>query len=129
MEPPHTPLRPAAGGHRDACVVAGGQHGGDLRGRGRAHDDAGTLRHGALGGPPDGERPPVAAGLGPGRVVGVHRGAGGREAVEQCGRDVDGGDPRRSATSSGAASIGVTGVGAVTAGRARPSGAPSGTTR
>ena len=54
-------------GHRG--LVAGGEHGRDLLGRGGAHDHGGSLWHGALGGPTDGDRPPVAAGLGPGLVV------------------------------------------------------------
>ena len=121
MEPPHTPLRPAAAvtGTRASLhaastaatcsVVARRDHGG------RALGDA------ALGRPADGERPPVAPGLGPGGVVGVHVGAGRREALEQRGVGTSTARaPRRSATSSGAASIGVTGVGVVTAGRARP---------
>ena len=49
----------------------------------------GPLRHGALGGPADGERPPVAAGLGPGVVIVQDFGAGGIEAVEERGRDLD----------------------------------------
>ena len=74
-------------GHRG--LVAGGQHGRDLLGRGGAHHDRGPLRDGALGGPADGERPPVAPGLGPGVVVesGLRRRC--HEAVEQRGRDVD----------------------------------------
>ena len=57
-------------------------------------------------------------------------GPAGGDAVEQRGRDLDGlRPPRRSTTSAPAASIGVTGVGSVTGGRARRSGAPSGTTR
>ena len=57
-------------GDRDDGLVAGRQHGGDLRGGVRSHDHAGALGHGALGGPPDGQGPPVPAGFGPGGVVG-----------------------------------------------------------
>ena len=71
------------GGHRHEGLVAGGEHGRDLLGRVRAHHDAGALGHGALGGPADGEWPPVPAGLGPGGVVGEHLGAAGGQAVEQ----------------------------------------------
>ena len=123
----------AAGGsgHRHDGLVAGGQHGGDLVGRGRPHHDGGALRHGALGGPADGDaatsrgrprpgprrRCSTVAPLAARRSSSVARGR--RRWPRRGGR-------RRPAPS---ASIGVTGVGSVTAGRARPSAAPSGRTR
>ena len=62
-------------GHRG--LVAGGEHRRDLLGRGRAHHDRGPLWHATFGGPADGDRPPVAAGLRPGIVVEQDFGAGG----------------------------------------------------
>ncbi len=58
----------------------------------RPHHRRRPLRDGALGGPADGEGPPVPAGLGPAVVVGAtpsHRSRPG--ALEQAGRNVDDG--------------------------------------
>ena len=105
-------------GHRG--LVAGGEHGRDLLGRGGAHHHRGALRDRPFGRPADGERPPVPSGLGPGVVVEHDLGAAGGEAVEERRRDVD--DARAEAVGARrprSASMGVTGVGSVMGGRAR----------
>ena len=52
---------------------------------------AGSLGHATLGGPPDGQGPPVAPGLGPGVVVGHDRGPAGGDALHDGRRHVDDG--------------------------------------
>jgi hypothetical protein len=95
--------------------VAQGEHGRHLGGVGGSGHQRGPGRHGAGGRPSDGQRPPVPAGLGPVLVQVGHRVADVGQAAGQV--VVDGHPapcPSRSVTSSGPASIGVTGVGWVT---------------
>ena len=68
--------------HRHDRLVARRQDGRDLGHRDRADDRARALRHRALDGPSDGQRPPVTSGLGPGRRVRGHRGAARGDPVE-----------------------------------------------
>ncbi len=59
------PAAPAGRGHRHPGRVAEGQHVGDLRGLGRTGHQRRPAGHRTLCRPPDGQRPPVAPGLGP----------------------------------------------------------------
>ena len=73
---------------RHPRVVAHGEHVGHLLGVGGAGDGPGSCRHRPAHGPPHGERPPVAAGLGARRVVHRHLGARATQARHE--RVVDG---------------------------------------
>ncbi len=90
---------PRRRGDGHAGLVAGGEHGAHLSGRGGAHHGRRSLRDRTLGRPADGQGPPVAAGLGPCLVVGRPR----RPRSRRCGREGPAGprpcrrrgDPRR----------------------------------
>ena len=77
---------PAAAGngrHRYDGFVARRQDGGDLGGGSGPHDQCRTAGDGALRRPPDGQGPPVPAGLGPGGVVVRHVDPAPDEVVDQ----------------------------------------------
>ena len=85
VERDRRPADPAAARgrrHRDGRLVADGQHRGHLVDLGRPHHRGGQAADLAFQRPGHGQRPPVAAGLGPlGRVDG-DRGTGGRQALD-----------------------------------------------
>ena len=117
MEPPQTPLLPAAAVTGTIRLVACGEHSGHLFDRARPDHGGGALRDPSLGGPTDGDGPPVAPRLGPGVIVVHDDGPGVGQALEQALGD--GGDRRTEPVGRRRrpdASMGVTGVGSVMGG-------------
>ena len=77
------PASAGDGRDRDDGFVAGRQHCRDLCRRGGPHDDRRALGHCPIGGPSDGQWPPVPPCLGAADVVGEHHGTACGDPVDQ----------------------------------------------